>query len=155
MYNITITFWVNWKGGLQLMTSFLFPNERICTVSCTMFYSSNACQRVSGKYRERDSTFTSHTCSFQCLHWININLNPQNCFQVELPEKTQCLRGGKKMLDMFRIRSRDQSNSSEMAPPSQGLFKSETACLLFGALAHLRVRCSFTGSAPGENTGLG
>lgn len=52
------------------------------------------------------------------------------------------------MLDMFHIGSRDQRNSSEMAPPSQGLFNSETACLLFGALARLRARCSFTGSNP-------
>lgn len=122
MYNITITFWVNWKEGLR---------QVICTMSCTMFYSSGVCQRVSGKYRERDSTFSSHTCSFQYLHWINANPIPQNCFQVELPEKTLCCLRGEKILDMFHIRSRDQRNSAEMAPPSQGLFNSETACLLF------------------------
>lgn len=70
MYNITITIWVNWKEGLQLMTSFLFPNEKICTMSCTMFYSSCACQQVSGKYRERDST-----CSFPHLQLPVFTLN--------------------------------------------------------------------------------
>lgn len=59
------------------------------------------------------------------------------------------------MQDLFHSRSRDQRNPSEIAPPSQGPFNSETACLLFGALARLRVRCSFTDSAPGENTKLG